>query len=198
MKFLHFIVFCMMFHIISCTHTSPSSGPITTIQIRSLDLGTIRPRIISLFGRDSSGLDAISMITTYEDFLASQYPLDTTDQIPPEAPKYPQWSWGYDPRDPREAPNNPKKPKINVPPHSFLQLLHQQGKLWIGQLNDYHDQYYQTNDIGFAKKGVAAGYNALLSGPTLNEIQKIEEKLMPLIDTLQAHRKTPWINHVCN
>ncbi len=188
MKFLHLIVICMMFYIISCTHTQQSSGPITTIQIRSLDLVTIRPRMISLFGRDSSGLDAISMITTYEDFLSTQYPLDTTHETPPEAsiPKPP-----YDDDFPPPNPTITKNPKTGAPPHRILQLLRQQGRSWIVQLTDYNNQYYQSMDIGYAKKGVAAGYNALLSGPTLNEIQKIEEKLMPLIDTLQAHRKTP-------
>jgi hypothetical protein len=180
-----------VFLISSCAYKSEPPNVITSIQIRTRDISTIRPRIISLLGRDSAGFDAVSLITTYEDFLASNYPIDTTDQTPPEAPKnINYWRWDIEPPDPiniqPEAPNNPKKPKMNIATNSFLQLLHQQCKLWIKQLNDFHEQYYKTYDIGHAKKGVASGYNALLSGPTVSEIQKIEEKLMPLIDTLQA------------
>jgi hypothetical protein len=176
-----------------------SSDEITITQIRNLDIATIRPGLLSLLGRDSTGLDAVSMIITYEDFLASQYPLDTTHESPPEA-LTPDRREFYirtldqeyartDPAPCSPPPFNPtitKNPKTGAPPHRFLQLLHQQGKMWIGQLNDFHDQYYKTNNIAYAKKGVAAGYNALLSGPTLNEIQKIEDKLLPLIDTLQS------------
>jgi hypothetical protein len=72
MKLYHFMLISILIVLYSCSHTSSTIGPITIVQLKSLDFMSIRPRLISLLGNDSSGREALSMITTYEDFLLSQ------------------------------------------------------------------------------------------------------------------------------
>lgn len=189
MKLYHFMLISILIALSSCSHTSSTIGPITIVQLKSLDFMSIRPRLISLLGNDSSGREALSMITTYEDFLLSQYPQDTSyERVPEENPlnDWRRWDVGIIEEEQRgkQKPNIKQTATTNL----FLQILHQNLLKWTNELTNYHTEYVYTNDIRNAKKGAATGYNALISGPAVNDIPKITDKMQLLIDSLYAHR----------
>jgi hypothetical protein len=190
MKLLHFLVLSAVLVLCSCAHTPSASGPVSITQLKTLDLVTIRPRLILWLGTDSTGLDAISMINTYEEFLFS---LNTTEAIPkvPSEPPLPTSDANLVQLNQQNVIYPPPKNILdeNLAASPFIQLARQRLREWIEQLNNSYLEYYNTLDLRLAKKGAAAGYNALLSGPTLSDIPKISDKMKSLLDSLYAHCK---------
>ncbi len=180
------VILLIFLQLISCAPNTATHNRISDLQLKSLDLATIRPSIVSLLGTDSAGLDGLSMITTYEDFLETQYPIDTTRETILDEEK-------HDPSLMYIMGRDSRLPKSNIPklgpPKIFFQILLQHKLFWLEQLNEYNNQYMQTNDRGYAKRGIAAGYNALISGPTVPDITNIIKKIRPLLDSLQKDIK---------
>ena len=189
---LYLLVFILLPPVIfSCSSTHSTNGQITIVQLKTVDLLKIRPQLISLLGRDSSGLEAISMITDYEEYLFSLLPADNVTSVNPDPPlPDPSGHLNYIP----ERDNRPYPPLKNILNENFTesltgQIMRQRLRFWIDQLNDFHIQYLNTLDLRIAKKGAAAGYNAFLSGPSLSDITKIADKMQLLADSLHANQK---------
>ena len=160
------------------------------MQLKSLDFNSIRPRLVTLLGTDSSGLEALSMITAYEEYLFSLIPPDTSFRGTPE-PHLPNPS-GHLTQIYGQSNVYPTLKNIlneNFTSSMLPQILRQKLRFGIDQLNDFHLQYSNTHDLQYAKKGVAVGYNALLSGPTISDVPRIAEKMQQLVDSLYAHQK---------
>jgi hypothetical protein len=85
----------------------------------------------------------------------------------------------------KQKPNIKQTATTNL----FLQILHQNLLKWTNELDNFHSEYIYSQDLKNAKKGSAAGYNALISGPTVNDIQKITDKMQQLLDSMYAHNK---------
>jgi hypothetical protein len=196
MKPYHLLLLLALIALPSCAPNPNTTGPITIVQLKSLDFNSIRPRLVTLLGKDSSGLEALSMITTYEDFLLDNYPIDTSyEKVPKKDPldDWRRWSVGIiDPERQQKLQPIIKQPaSIKL----FLQILHQNLINWMSKLDKFHSEFIYTDDIRDAKKGAAAGYNALISGPSVNDIPKITDKMQQLIDSMYARDKTlPKVN----
>lgn len=146
--------------------------------------------MISLLGNDSTGLESQSIISTYEEYLFSLIPPDTGFRRVQE-PKLPDPSGELVQIPGQNIVYPPKKDILteNFTSSQLPQILRQRLRFWIAQLNDYHLQFFNTHELQYAKKGVAAGYNALLSGPTVSDIPKIAEKMQQLIESLYAQQR---------
>lgn len=186
MKSYHFIIISLLISLYSCSYAPLTSGPITIVQLNSLDFNSIRPRLVTLLGSDSSGLAALSMITTYEDFLLDNFPIDTSYERAPD--KLPNSSAMANLHEILLEMEQLQQPNIRQNKSSttnlFLQILHQNLLKWMNELDKFHSDFIYTNDIKTAKKGAAAGYNALISGPSVNDIPKITDKMQSFLDSL--------------
>lgn len=190
MKILHILLIFGLFYFCSCSHTPSASGPISIAQLKGQDLASVRPRLMLWLGTDKAGLDAITTIKTYEEFLYSL-------SIPDNKPKEPT-----EPQLPSSSAllQNLSRPDVIYPPPKnilnenlaaspLIQLARQRLRGWTEQLNNSYTEYHNSLDLRIAKKGAAAGYNALLSGPTMSDIPKISEKMKALLDSLYMRRK---------